>query len=69
MSKQRGPMPTVVYEGSVYSLLSRKTEVPDFGKMESLHVRLWLCKHTRGRGYQKPTNPLIGFGSAIKIGL
>jgi len=68
MSKQRGPMPTVVFEGRVYHLLRRNVTPPDFGTMERLAALIWLNQNTRARGYQKPVNPLIGFGNAIKLG-
>jgi len=63
---QRGPMPTVSYDGKTYSLKSRKTIVPDLGAMPRLAALLWICRNTRARGYSKP-NPLASLGAVIVI--
>lgn len=66
MRKIPNPMPTVEYDGKVYCLTSRKTVVPDLSKMERLTALVWICQHTRGRGYSKP-NPLAGLAGVITI--
>lgn len=65
--RKRGPMPRVTYNGMTYSLTSRNTIVPDFSQMQNMAVLIWLNKHTRARGYQMPTNPLIGFSNVIEV--
>jgi hypothetical protein len=65
--KPINPMPTVVYDGQLYKLRSRKTEMPNFENMTPLGIRVWLCQNTTPRGYSKATNPLAGLGNAISI--
>ena len=64
--RQRGPMPTVTFDGSTYCLRSRKTVVPDLSAMTRIDALAWLCGHTTGRGYSRP-NPLAGFAGAIQV--
>ena len=52
---KRGPMPTVVFEGRVYALTSRKTFVPNLEAMNRTDALLWLIRNTRARGYSKPS--------------
>ena len=66
MARQRGPMPIVEFDGKTYSLLSRKTVVPDLKNMERMKALLWILRNTRPRGYSKP-NPLAGLGGAISV--
>lgn len=47
------PMPTVEYQGEVYKLRSRKTEVPDLTVMTDIEALMWIIKNTTPRGYQK----------------
>ncbi|MCD7998978.1 MAG: hypothetical protein LUH21_17290 [Clostridiales bacterium] len=49
----KNPMPTVEYQGEVYKLRSRKTEVPDFTAMSETEALMWIIKYTTPRGYQK----------------
>ena len=67
MKKQSNPMPTVAYQGEVYKLRSRKTEVPNLEIMDSLSAHIWLNRNTTARGYSKAPNPLIGMGGAITL--
>jgi hypothetical protein len=62
------PMPTVTYEGKVYKLRSRKTEVPDLDTMDSLGARVWLLQNTRASGTNhRPPQPNLA-GLAIRRG-
>ena len=64
--QKRGPMPRVEYDGEVYCMTSRKTEIPDLYSMDRMAARLWLLRNTRGRGYGKET-PNISFGGAVSV--
>jgi hypothetical protein len=66
MARERGPMPQVEFEGRIYSLKSRKTEVPDLSAMSIFSALSWLIAHTTPRGYSRP-NALAGYGGAIAI--
>lgn len=63
----RNPKPTVTFNGSTYSLRSRKTQVPDLAAMPRIEALLWLCRNTSPRGYQRATSPLAGFGGVISV--
>lgn len=65
--KVKNPMPTVTFEGETYKLRSRKTQIPDFGSMDRMSIRLWLLKNTTPKGYQKEPNPLIGLGGIVSL--
>jgi len=60
-------MPKVSFDGSVYSLTSRKTIIPDFSLMSRTEAIMWLIKNPRGKGHSMPVNPLVGFAGAISI--
>lgn len=62
----RNPMPTVEWDGRIYSVRSRKIEVPDLSAMSRLGALSWLCANTYPRGYSRP-NPLAGFAGAIAV--
>lgn len=51
-------MPTVKFDGKLYSLKSRATIVPALNAMDRINALLWLANHTARRGYQK-ARPLI----------
>jgi hypothetical protein len=63
--KKYNPMPTVTYEGKIYKLRSRMTEVPDLGVMDSLSAHIWLNRNTIARGYKK--EPALVLSNTINI--
>ncbi len=63
----RNPKPTITFNGSIYSLRSRKTEIPDLAAMPRIEALLWLCQNTTSRGYQRAPSLLAGFGGAASI--
>ena len=75
-NRQRGSMPTVEWGGRVYSLKSRKTEIPrellaladkqESGTPERFKAIMWLNAYTRDRGYSRP-NPLAGLSGVITV--
>lgn len=65
-TRPRGPMPTVTWDGTTYSLRSRNVEVPDLSAMSRFAAIQWLITNTYARGYSRP-NPLAGFGGAITV--
>jgi hypothetical protein len=65
--RSKNPMPTVEFEGRVWSLKSRKTEVPDIEHMDRFDALIWLNRNTIPRGYHKAPNPLTGMGGAISL--
>jgi hypothetical protein len=64
-TRDRREARAVTYKGSTYKLRGT-VEVPDFSTMESIEVRLWICRHTYARGYHRP-NPLVGMAGAVKV--
>ena len=66
---ERGPMPTVTYDGKVYKLRSRKTEIPDLGAMERMAALIWINQNTtkRGAGTRTQPNPLRGLGEVLSV--
>lgn len=44
------PMPTVEYNGRVYKVRSRKTEIPDLAAMDGIAASMWLIRNTYPRG-------------------
>lgn len=56
-ARRRGPMPTVKYNGKVYKLRSRKTEIPDLAAMDSVPALMWLLRNTapKGTNHRRPT--------------
>lgn len=67
MGKKRGPMPRIRYGDKEYTLWSKKTVVPNFDELDPISVYVWLCAHTRPRGYYKEENPLTGMGGAVSV--
>lgn len=67
MKTVKTPMPKVEFEGRRYSLLSRKTVVPNLQEMSRLEAGMWLNRHTRAQGYFLPENPMTGIGGAITV--
>lgn len=63
--KKVNPFPTMIYNGNVYKLRDRKTQIPDFTKMSNIEVSIWLIHNTWAKGYQKAPNPLIGLGISV----
>lgn len=63
----RQPKREAEYEGRRYKVRSDSVAIPDLTAMPRISALLWLCRETYARGHQKPPNPLIGFGGAIKI--
>lgn len=63
--KVKNPMPKVEWEGKEYSLISRKTAVPNLYEMHPIEARIWINRNTRGRGYFKPANPMTGYAGII----
>ncbi len=66
MAQAKNPMPTVTFDGKVYSLRSRKTVVPDLAAMSRFEALTWLIRNAYDRGYGRPA-PLAGFGGAITV--
>lgn len=58
-------MPTVEYDGKTYSLLRRDTVVPNLQTMDRIAALVWLTQNTKARGYQRPVNPLKGYGGTV----
>lgn len=52
-------MPAVEYNGKVYKVRSRKTEIPDLAAMDGIAASMWLIRNTHPRGYSRPTAPLL----------
>jgi len=65
--RQKGPMPIVIFEGKQYKLLSRKTVVPNLAEMGIIEARMWVMKHTRGRGYQITKPSLAGYTGISEV--
>jgi hypothetical protein len=58
--RTRGPMPTVEYNGKVYKMRSRKTEIPDLAAMDSIPALMWLLRNTtpKGTNHRRPAPTL-----------
>lgn len=56
IARRRGPMPTVEYNGKVYKVRSRKTEIPDLAAMDSIPALMWLLRNTtpKGTNHRRP---------------
>jgi hypothetical protein len=65
LRKQVNPMPTVTYQGNMYKLRSRKTEVPDLEAMNEFAALIWLNRNTTARGYRK--EPALVLPNCITI--
>jgi hypothetical protein len=63
--KQVSSMPTVMYQGNIYKLRSRKIEVPDLDAMDSLSALVWLNRNTIAKGYKK--EPALVLANNITI--
>ncbi len=66
IARRRTPMPTVEWDGRVYSVRSRKIKIPNLTAMSRFAALQWLIANTYARGYSRP-NPLAGFGGAISV--
>jgi hypothetical protein len=61
-------MPTVVYNGKVYKVRSRKTEIPDLDAMDRTAALIWLLRNTypRGTNHRRPAPNLPGLNVIVR---
>jgi len=66
-TSRRGPMPTVEWDGRIYSLKSRTMSPPDLGAMSRIGALVWLNRNTYPRGYSRGGNPLAGMAGVVNV--
>jgi hypothetical protein len=62
------PMPTVIYNGRVYKVRSRKTEIPNLDAMDAIPALMWLNRNTYPTGTNhRPAAPnLRGLSVSVR---
>ncbi|MET0417261.1 MAG: hypothetical protein ABW022_14715 [Actinoplanes sp.] len=61
-------MPTVIYNGRVYKVRSRKTEIPDLEAMDAIPALMWLNRNTypTGTNHWRPAPNLRGLNVTVR---
>jgi len=67
-TRARGPMPTVEYNGKIYKVRSRKTEIPDLSAMTTTAALMWLLRNTtpKGTNHRRPAPNLPNLPMTVR---